>query len=94
MPAGGTLTIGSRMIRLPRSSPKATHVVVDFQDTGQGMSAEQRRRAFTSVLHSSKAKGTGLGLAIVARVIETHRGQVKIKSLQGKGTTVSVFLPM
>jgi signal transduction histidine kinase len=94
MPAGGTLTIASRSMRLPRSNPKPTHVVVDFQDTGQGMSAEQRRRAFTSVLRSSKAKGTGLGLAIVSRVIETHRGQVKIKSLQGKGTTVSVFLPL
>ena len=54
---------------------------------------EKRRRAFTSVLRSSKAKGTGLGLAIVGRIIETHRGQVKIKSLPGKGTTVSVFLP-
>jgi signal transduction histidine kinase len=94
MPGGGTLTIASRSMRLPRSSSKPTHVVVDFQDTGQGMSAEQRRRAFTSVLRSSKAKGTGLGLAIVGRVIETHRGQVKIKSLPGKGTTVSVFLPL
>jgi len=94
MPAGGTLTIASRSMRLPRSSAKPTHVVVDFQDTGQGMSGEQRRRAFTSVLRSSKAKGSGLGLAIVSRIVETHRGQVKIKSLQGKGTTVSVFLPL
>src|SRR5215831_9838652 len=38
MPTGGTLTIASRSMRLPRSSPKPTHVVVDFQDTGQGMS--------------------------------------------------------
>jgi signal transduction histidine kinase len=94
MPTGGTLTIASRSMRLPRSSPKPTHAVLDFQDTGQGMSAEQRRRAFTSVLRSNKAKGSGLGLAIVSRIVETHRGQVKIKSLQGKGTTVSVFLPL
>jgi two-component system, NtrC family, sensor histidine kinase HydH len=58
------------------------------------MNEEQRRRAFRSVLTSSKARGTGLGLAIVGRIIETHRGQVKIRSRQGKGTTVSVVLPL
>ena len=68
--------------------------MVDFTDTGAGMSAEQRRRAFSSVLSTTKAKGTGLGLAIVARVVETHRGQVKIRSRLGHGTTVSVILPV
>jgi signal transduction histidine kinase len=58
------------------------------------MSAEQRRRAFTSVLNTTKAKGTGLGLAIVARVVEAHRGRLKITSRLGHGTTVSVILPL
>jgi signal transduction histidine kinase len=94
MPEGGTLTITSRSLTLPRRAGQATHVAVDFSDTGQGMSPEQRRRAFSSVLSTTKEKGTGLGLAIVARVVETHRGQVKIKSRPGEGTTVSVVLPL
>ena len=94
MPGGGTLTITSRSVRLPRGSAQPTHVAVEFRDTGQGMSEEQRRRAFTSVLSTTKAKGTGLGLAIVARVVEAHRGRVKIRSRLGHGTTVSVILPL
>jgi signal transduction histidine kinase len=94
MPEGGALTIRSRSLRWPRGSDQPTHVVVDFRDTGQGMSSEQRRRAFASVLSTTKAKGTGLGLAIVARVVETHRGRVKIRSRVGLGTTVSVILPL
>jgi len=68
--------------------------MVEFKDTGLGMSEEQRRRAFTSLLSTTKAKGTGLGLAIVGRVIEAHRGKVHIKSRPAKGTTVSVLLPV
>lgn len=94
MPEGGTLTITSRVVAAPRQAGRPTHVAVDFTDTGHGMSTEQRRRAFSSVLSTTKAKGTGLGLAIVARVVETHRGEVKIKSRVGKGTTVSVMLPL
>jgi signal transduction histidine kinase len=69
-------------------------VSVEFQDTGQGMSEEQRSRAFTSVLNTTKRGGTGLGLAIVARVIETHRGKIKIKSRLGEGTVVTILLPV
>ena len=94
MPKGGSLVITSRSLRLPRSSPKATHVRIEFKDSGQGMSAEQRQRAFTSLLSTTKKGGTGLGLAIVGRVVETHRGKVKIRSDPGKGTTLSITLPV
>ncbi|HZR20651.1 MAG TPA: GAF domain-containing protein [Verrucomicrobiae bacterium] len=94
MPEGGTLTITSRSLTLPRHGERPTHVAVDFSDTGHGMTPEQRRRAFSSVLSTTKIKGTGLGLAIVARVVETHRGQLKIKSKVGAGTTVTVVLPL
>jgi signal transduction histidine kinase len=93
MPQGGTLTIKLRAIRLPRAGARPTHVAVEFKDTGAGMSEEQRRRAFKSVLGTTKAGVAGLGLAIVGRIVETHRGKVKIKSHRRGGTTIVVTLP-
>ena len=90
MPQGGTLTITTRASR----GSQGRRVSVEFKDTGSGMSEEQQRRAFSSVLSTTKRTGTGIGLAIVNRVVETHRGTVKIKSQPGKGTTVTVILPL
>jgi signal transduction histidine kinase len=94
MPGGGTLTVESKTIRLSRSNPRATHVTMEFKDTGGGMSKEVQKRAFTAVLSTTKAKGTGLGLAIVGRIIETHHGSVRIKSQIGSGTTIRITLPV
>lgn len=94
MPDGGRLTITTRTVWKPHPRKEATHVLIDFTDTGAGMSEEQQARAFSSVLATTKAKGTGLGLAIVARVIETHRGEVKVESKPRKGTTFSIKLPV
>jgi signal transduction histidine kinase len=94
MPGGGTLTISSRPVRQPRMSERPTQLAVEFKDTGKGMSEELQRRAFTAVLSSTKAKGAGLGLAIVGRIIETHRGSIRIKSRIGHGTIISTILPV
>jgi signal transduction histidine kinase len=94
MPGGGTLTIKSRAVRLPRASEKSTHASVEFKDTGKGMNREVQRRAFTTVLGTTKAKGTGLGLAIVGRIVETHRGNIRIKSRLDHGTSIVVTLPV
>jgi signal transduction histidine kinase len=94
MPDGGTLTIKSRAVHLPRSNPRAMYVTVEFKDTGGGMSKEVQERAFTAVLSTTKAKGTGLGLPIVGRIIETHHGKVQIKSQIGFGTTIRITLPV
>jgi signal transduction histidine kinase len=92
MPAGGTLTVKSRAVRSPRSSEKPTHVSVEFKDTGKGMSRELQRRAFTAMLSTTKTRGTGLGLAVVGRIIETHRGNIRIKSRLNHGTSIIVTL--
>ena len=93
MPDGGTLTVRSHAVRLPRANAQPTHVTVEFRDTGKGMSAELQRRTFTAVLATTKVKGSGLGLAIVGRIIETHRGNIRIKSRIGRGTTIYIILP-
>ena len=94
MPDGGTLTVESQAIRLPRNHPSTTHVTVQFKDTGGGMSREVQKRAFTAVLSTTKSTGTGLGLAIVGRIVETHHGAVRLKSRVGSGTTVRITLPL
>jgi signal transduction histidine kinase len=94
MPDGGTLTVKSREIRLPRTNAHPTHIAMEFKDTGKGMSEELQKRAFTAVLATTKAKGSGLGLAIVGRIIETHRGEIKIKSKIGRGTGIVITLPV
>jgi signal transduction histidine kinase len=92
MPNGGSLRISSRLSKARVSGQR--HVVVEFEDTGEGMSEEQQKRAFTSLLQTTKVRGTGIGLAIVGRVVEAHRGKVKIKSELGRGTTITIQLPV
>jgi len=93
MPDGGRLTIETRAIHLPKSAPEPTHIRIEFTDSGCGMDAETRERAFTSLLHTSKPGGSGLGLAIVGRIVESHGGRIKIKP-SGSGTTFSILLPL
>ena len=58
------------------------------------MTKEQRARAFTSLIQTTKRKGSGLGLAIVARICEAHRARIEIKSNPGRGTTIGITLPL
>ena len=94
MPEGGTLRIITKALRIPRSHPVPTHLYIEFQDTGAGMTPEVQGRILSSLLSTTKQKGTGLGLAIVRRVVETHRGKLTIRSKPGVGTTVAITLPV
>ena len=91
MADGGTLSIRSRAVR---ARDKSEQVMVEFKDTGGGMTAEQQQRAFKTILATTKAKGSGLGLAIVGRIIETHHGQIRIRSRVGHGTAIQILLPV
>jgi len=80
-------------MHLRRGSGLPTHVLVEFKDTGEGMSQEQQRRAFTSLLNTSKRTGTGLGLAIVRRIVEAHQGKLSLRSQPAQGTVIRLVLP-
>ena len=84
MPQGGTLTLTGR--RTP------THVQLQIQDTGSGISREQRTKIFEP-LYTTKPGGTGLGLYIVQEILATHGGQVSVESVEGEGTTFTLTLP-
>ena len=67
-------------------------VVVRVIDTGEGMDARQRERAFEDFF-TTKATGSGLGLAFARRVLVAHGGDVTLDSERGRGTTVELRLP-
>jgi signal transduction histidine kinase len=85
MPGGGTLTI--------KAEAGASTVRLSVADTGSGMDPEALRRIFEPYF-STKATGTGLGLTIAKRNVELHGGQIYVESLPGKGTTVTIELPV
>ena len=71
-------------------------VVVEIQDRGTGISADELlvvRRKFARG-RLAKADGSGLGLAIVSRIVADHRGSLVLESERGAGTTAKVYLPI
>lgn len=91
---GGALTIRSYSVAPPPDEGGPVEVVIEFEDTGEGMTEEQRARAFNSLLATTKEKGTGLGLAIVGRIVEAHRGAVSIHPGAAGGTRIVLRLPV
>jgi two-component system, NtrC family, sensor histidine kinase HydH len=59
------------------------------QDHGQGMSAIELEQA-AQLFFTTKAQGTGLGLSFADRVAKAHGGKLKLASVLGQGTTVSM----
>jgi signal transduction histidine kinase len=90
MDEGGELIIRTSF----QSEPKPGWVRVTLVDHGSGMKEENLQFLFHPFF-TTKPRGTGLGLAICQRVIvERHHGKIQIESLEGKGTTVTVELPI
>jgi len=81
---------GQLWVRLRRQAGQA---VLEIEDSGQGISAEDLPRIFDPFF-TTKAGGTGLGLAIVHRVVEGHDGRIAVRSEPGRGSTFSVALPL
>jgi len=85
MPEGGELLV--RTGAANSKNGKSNQVVVDFADTGLGMTPEIMGRIFDP-LYTTKARGhgTGLGLVIVNQVMVEHGGTVEVESEPGRGT--------
>lgn len=72
---------------------------LSVKDTGIGIPHEDKDRIFERFYrvdksHSKKVGGTGLGLSIVKHVCACHNAKIDVKSIVGKGTTMSVIFPM
>ncbi|MFZ2938249.1 MAG: ATP-binding protein [Candidatus Omnitrophota bacterium] len=90
MPSGGTLKIDAT-----KSEDKKSNKVLEINicDTGIGIPLEIKNK-ITEPFFTTKTEGTGLGLFIASRIVKMHKGSLDIDSHNGKGTTVTLRIPV
>ncbi len=102
MPNGGTLRVA--VSAEPASGgetkqgdppPIEGRALLRITDDGSGMAEEIRDRAFEPFYTTkTREKGTGLGLAVAHGIVQAHQGRIEIDSEEGKGTSVTLSLPL
>ena len=85
---GGKLTLSVA----PASSDGKRGVEVDVEDNGPGVPPELREQIFNPFF-TTKKEGVGLGLSLVSKIVDDHRGWIRLSSEPGKGACFRVFLP-
>ena len=90
-PEGGKVLI--------EAQPLGSQVWVRVSDPGVGIPPEVLPHIFNRFFHTEEIdgrsySGLGLGLSIAKKVIEQHKGQIKVESQVGRGTTVTMTLPV
>lgn len=82
-------------ITIRTHNPNEEHIRVDFTDNGIGIAEEDIPHLFEPFFSAKqKTSGIGLGLAIVHGIIQSHQGKIEVDSEPGKGTTMSIILPL
>jgi len=74
-------------------------VFLEVEDEGIGISKEEQKKIFEKFYRCDNAresdtKGSGIGLTLVAHIVKAHRGEVILESDEGKGTKVTIKLPV
>ena len=76
-------------------TPPGRYVRVDVQDDGHGMDAATRARVFEPFFTTKRTgAGSGLGMSMVYGFVRQSQGAIRIASAPGKGTTISLWLPV
>ena len=87
------VSLGQLFGKVDLGSGQRTMVEVLVTDEGAGIPVAARARIFDPFF-TTKEGGLGLGLAICHQVLEQHRGAIQVDSAEGRGTTVTCFLPI
>jgi len=99
MKTGGRITLSTRVSldplygKMDVGGGPRTMVEVAVSDEGGGIPVAARARIFDPFF-TTKERGLGLGLAICHRIVDEHRGAIHVDSTEGRGTTVTCFLPV
>jgi signal transduction histidine kinase len=90
MPEGGALILRTRT----EKTNGVNYAVIDVVDSGVGIPREKVDRIFEPFYSTKEVgHGTGLGLSICKKIMEEHKGGIKVKSVQGEGSTFSLYVP-
>jgi PAS domain S-box-containing protein len=87
MPKGGVISI------ITKYNSRNQTVEIIIKDTGKGIGKKYMPNIFNPYF-TTKEKGTGLGLSIVHRIITDHHGKILPESKEGKGTKMTITLPI
>ncbi len=91
---------GGRLIVKLRRAPTGNFVEATIRDFGVGIPQEKLPRIFDAFYSTKKGPdatgkgGSGLGLALCRRIVEEHRGKIRVESSVGKGTAFIIRLPI
>ena len=96
MPDGGSIFISARTSGAGEmGGARGSHVCLSITDQGAGMDEETLRRAVEPFFTTKGVgKGTGLGLSMVQGMVEQSGGRLVLTSIEGKGTTADMWLPI
>ncbi len=83
---GGQIKISSKLLK--------TRINIDIYDSGTGIKNKDLVSVFEPFFTTKAIKGTGLGLSVSYGIIKEHGGEIRVKSLPGKGTTFTITLPI
>ena len=86
MPEGGSISI--------RTWNEDENVFLSISDTGVGMYDDIKRNIFDPFLTTKMPKGAGLGMSISYGIIKRHGGEIDVESEIGRGTTITIRLPI
>lgn len=99
-PGQVVICVGKEELSEPRSGHEVIspgdYVTIEVTDSGCGMDAKTIARIFEpffSTKSANERSGSGLGLSVVAGLVKDHEGSLDVKSIPGKGTTFTVYLP-
>jgi len=96
MPDGGNITVATDFESQQKDHHNARDmdgVRVEFEDTGIGIQDKDLSRIFDPFF-TTKKEGTGLGLATVNRIIENHKGKIRVESKFCTGTKFTLHFPI
>ncbi|WP_375328690.1 ATP-binding protein [Microcystis sp. BLCC-F210] len=99
-----TNLLGNALKYSPQGNPIEFKIIVESEqvvfkivDRGIGIPSKDKENLFKPFYRGSNVdniQGTGLGLAIVGRCVEAHKGEIHLESEEGKGTKMTVILPI